>query len=491
MLKHFVANEQELDRQSSSSNIDPRTLREIYTLPFEIAVKNSDVGGVMCSYNDVNKIPACGNPDTLTTILRDEIGFQGWVVTDFGARHSLTAATPSLAAGLDQELNRGASGPRRDQGGDHPGPVTEAMVDQRPSGWSAHTSRRGCSTRRSPRHPRQSSRHPSIRQSVRASLQKVPSCSRTQASCRCRQQERDRRDRPDGIEHRDGRDQRRELCGYTGPSSVPCTPEAPLDSITAWATANGGTVVYNSGADTAAAAATAAGADVAIVLGYYREGEGADRTTLNLDGNGDALIDSVATANPNTVVVLQTGGAVVMPWLSKVKGVLEVWYAGEKMGSVITNLLSGATNPSGKLPITFPKSLADVPTAGSPAQYPGIFESTGTTTPPNPRNGEIRQVAYSEGLKVGYRWYDSQNIAPLFPFGHGLSYTQFRYSNLTVTPAASPATVAFDVTNTGAVKGDEVAQLYVALRPRHPSRWRRSSSVGLRGYRSIPGRRST
>jgi beta-glucosidase len=463
VLKHYVANEQELDRQSSSSNIDPRTLREIYTLPFEIAVENSPVGGVMCSYNDVNNIPACGNPDTLTEILRNEIGFQGWVVTDFGARHSLTAATPSLAAGLDQELNRWRFWtPDAIKAAIAAGTVTEAMVDQAAFRVVRAHIKAGLFDTPKPTAPADvvtTPEHQAVAANVgaegavllknagilplSAAGKKIAVIGQTASNTAT-----------GGISAGS-------VCGYTGPSAVACTPEAPLDSITAWATANGGTVLYNNGADPAAAAATAAAADVAIVFGYYREGEGADRTTLNLDGNGDALIDSVATANPNTVVVLQTGGAVVMPWLDKVKGVLEVWYAGQKMGSVVTNLISGATNPSGKLPITFPKSLADVPTAGSPAQYPGIFQSTGTSTPPNPRNGEIRQVDYSEGLKVGYRWYDSQGIAPLFPFGYGLSYTQFRYSNLRVTPAASPTTVSFDVTNTGAVEGDEVAQLYI------------------------------
>jgi beta-glucosidase len=216
----------------------------------------------------------------------------------------------------------------------------------------------------------------------------------------------------------------------------------------------------------AAAAAVAGAADVAIVFGYYTEGEFADRPTLRLDNSGDALIDAVATANPSTVVVLQTGGPVLMPWLDKVKGVLQMWYAGERMGPALTNLLSGAANPRGKLTHTFPASEADLPTAGSPARYPGIFTETGTTTPPSPRAGAIRQVEYSEGLGIGYRWYASQNIEPLFPFGHGLSYTRFRYSDLEVTPltiANTAVRIRFQVKNTGRVAGTEVAQAYVEL----------------------------
>jgi beta-glucosidase len=471
VLKHFIANEQELDRTSSSSNVDARALREIYALPFEIAIKEGHPGGVMCSYNDVNNTPACGNPLTLTTILRNEIGFDGWVVTDFGARHSLTAPTPSLAAGLDQELNRWRFWtPDAIKAAITAGTVTEAMVNQAAFYVVRAHIRTGLFDTPKPTTPATvvtTPAHKTISEQIAengavllknqgilpltATGKKIavigPTASTTPTNSVSAAT----------------------VCGYTGPSSVPCTPEAPLDSITAWATANGGTVVYNNGADPASAAATAATADVAVVFGYYTEGEGSDRTTLNLDGNGDALIDAVATANPNTVAVLQTGGPVVMPWLNKVKAVLEVWYAGERMGSAITNLLSGAVNPSGKLPISFPASLADVPTAGSQAQYPGIFASTGTTTPPNPRNGEIRQVNYTEGLAVGYRWYESHGIAPLFPFGYGLSYTTFSYTKALALPllinrhSGADVHVRFLVRNTGRRRGTDVSQVYLQL----------------------------
>ena len=238
-----------------------------------------------------------------------------------------------------------------------------------------------------------------------------------------------------------------------------------MDAITARAAQDGNTVVFDNGSDLAATTATAQSADVAIVFGYYQEGEFNDRPNLNLDGNGDALVSAVAAANPNTIVILQTGGPVLMPWIDQVKGVLEVWYAGVEMGNAIASLLWGDVIPSGKLPQTFPVSEADLPTAGSPEQYPGVFADGSTTRPPG--STEIRQVYYTEGLNVGYRWYDSQGIQPLFPFGYGLSYTTFEYSHLQVTPervqSDKEIRVNFRVTNTGSVAGTEVAQVYLTL----------------------------
>ena len=189
-------------------------------------------------------------------------------------------------------------------------------------------------------------------------------------------------------------------------------------------------------------------ADVAVVFANDVEQEGVDRPDLTLPGDQDGLISAVASANPNTIVVLNTGGAVTMPWLSDVKGVIEAWYAGQEDGNAIAALLFGDVNPSGKLPISFPTSTSAAP-AQTPAQWPGV-------------NGNSY---YSEGLDVGYRWYDSQGVQPLFPFGYGLSYTTFKVGNLVVGPKELAAngreTVTADVTNTGSRAGAEVVQLYV------------------------------
>lgn len=163
--------------------------------------------------------------------------------------------------------------------------------------------------------------------------------------------------------------------------------------------------------------------------------------------------------------MLQTGGPVLMPWLHSVKGVLETWYAGQQMGPAIARLLYGDVNPSGKLPISFPRSEADLPTAGSAHQFPGTFANGGTVRPAG--STEIRQVDYTEGMKVGYRWYSSQGIEPLFPFGYGLSYATFDYSHLQVTPTTTDGSkeirIRFRLTNTGDRTGTETAQAYVEL----------------------------
>jgi beta-glucosidase len=194
------------------------------------------------------------------------------------------------------------------------------------------------------------------------------------------------------------------------------------------------------------AVAAAKAAQLAVVFVSNPEGEGADLSNIDLSSDQSQLISNVAAANPNTVVVVNSGSAVTMPWANSVKGIIENWYPGQTDGTAIAALLYGDVNFSGKLPVTFPQSLADVP-ASTTAQWPG-------------QNGTVQ---YSEGLDVGYRWYDAQNKTPMFPFGYGLSYTTFGYSNLTVGAPDSAGNVAvgFDVTNTGSRAGAEVAQVYV------------------------------
>src|SRR6266511_3525292 len=208
---------------------------------------------------------------------------------------------------------------------------------------------------------------------------------------------------------------------------------------------SGVTVTVTSGADPTAAAAAARAATVAIVMVEDSESEGHDRTSLALSGNQDALVSAVVAANPRTVVVSKTGGPILMPWVSRVPAILQAWYPGEEDGNAVADVLFGAFNPSGKLPITFPRREIDV-TANTTAQYPGI---DGT-------------AHYSEGIFVGYRHYDARNIAPLFPFGHGLSYSTYAYSNLKITQGTGAnVTVEADVTNTGSRTGAEIVQLYV------------------------------
>jgi beta-glucosidase len=194
----------------------------------------------------------------------------------------------------------------------------------------------------------------------------------------------------------------------------------------------------------AGAVAAAKKASVAVVFAADFETEGADLATIDLPASENRLIAAVAAVNPNTVVVLNTGSAVTMPWLNQVKGVIEAWYPGQDDGDDIAAVLFGDVNPTGKLPVTFPRSLAQVP-ASTAAQWPGV-------------NGKVQ---YSEGVLVGYRWYATKKITPLFPFGYGLSYTSFAFSHLAVHPGRGGYRISADVTNTGRRAGADVAQLYV------------------------------
>lgn len=244
-------------------------------------------------------------------------------------------------------------------------------------------------------------------------------------------------------------------------------PSIPLNGIRA--IAPHATVKYDPGTDAASAAALARSAQVAIVFAVQHESEGMDLPNLSLPDHQDALIEAVAAANPHTIVVLETGGAVLMPWIDKVSGVLEAWYPGIRGSEAIANLLFGAANPSGRLPLTFPRSEADLPhplPARPPAhdaQHP-IPQLAGfpfpvslfmVTTPDF-------DVHYDEGLKVGYKWYEAENKPVLFPFGFGLSYTSYSFSGLSVTPGESTS-VTFTVKNTGQRAGIETAQVYASL----------------------------
>jgi len=200
------------------------------------------------------------------------------------------------------------------------------------------------------------------------------------------------------------------------------------------------------------AVAAARSSDVAVVFVNDVTGEGSDRSTLAIPGDQDQLIAAVAAANPPTVVVLNTGSAVLMPWLGKVAGVIESWYPGQEFGTAIAALLWGDVNPSGRLPMTFPASDAQ---ADASVNFPGTIVPSASGPQPT--------VSYTEGIDVGYRWYDAMGQTPLFPFGYGLSYTSFRYSGLQVAQAGRGAVVHVRVTNTGQRAGADVVELYVGM----------------------------
>jgi len=235
-------------------------------------------------------------------------------------------------------------------------------------------------------------------------------------------------------------------------------PPSPLKVVTAMAPS--ASVKFDSGSDPAVAAALAGQSDVAIVFVNQWSSEGMDLPNLSLSDNQDALIDQVAAANPRTIVVLETSTAVLMPWIEKVGAVVEAWYAGSDGAPAVANVLFGDVNPSGKLPITFPLTEADQPPPQVVVPPPGAQGRAAVM-----RSGVAKptfSVHYTEGSKVGYKWYEAEHKPVLFPFGFGLSYTTFRYSDLQVEPGATP-TVTFTVKNTGDRAGEEIAEVYAGL----------------------------
>jgi beta-glucosidase len=435
-VKHYMANNQETDRMTVSSDIDERTLHEIYGKPFELAVRKGRPGSVMCSYNRVNTVYACSSAHTLRTMLRSRFGFDGYVVSDYPSTHS----TSDLAAGLNVEL---------------PLPVlvnsltvrtsllgsglTQADIDQRVREVLIVLFRFGLFERDG------TATSPIDEKAGNAAAQRVAEQSSVL------------------LKNDDGAlpltDSANEIAviGSSaadsrqggGSSQVdPLSEDTALDAVKKRAGASAH-VTYHDGRDARAAAKAAKSADVALVFAHDEESEGSDRSSLSLPGNQDELISKVAEANPETAVVLQTGGPVLMPWLSQVKSVLETWYPGARGGAATARLLWGDVNPSGKLPQTFPAREEDVP-ANTKAQYPGV-------------NGTAH---YTEGVDVGYRWYDKTDTKPLFPFGHGLSYSDFEYSDLRLEKDSGgrgdPVNLSFTVTNTGKHAGSEAAQAYVS-----------------------------
>jgi beta-glucosidase len=230
------------------------------------------------------------------------------------------------------------------------------------------------------------------------------------------------------------------------PGPIVYNPSSPLRAIQAQAP--NAKVVFDDGLDPARAARVAAQADVAVVFATQWTGESVDAESLSLPDNQDKLIDTVAGANARTVVVLENGGPVTMPWLAKVPAVLEAWYPGTKGGEAIANVLFGVVNPSGHLPATFPASEQQLPR---------------TRVDGDPKNPDLQfAVDYNEGAAVGYKWFDLKGHKPLFPFGHGLSYTTFSYSGLSSQVKDGRLHVRFKVTNTGSVAGKDVPQVYVS-----------------------------
>jgi beta-glucosidase len=469
-IKHYAVNDQEEGRNFVNIIIDKRAMRESDLLAFQIGIRDSGVGAVMCSYNLINGTYACENPYTLHDVLDQDWAFKGFVVSDWGGTHSTVKAAK---AGLDIEM------PGNDYFGE---PLKKAVqsgeVSQDELNAMVHRVLRtefATGIIDDPPHPKvvdvtrgfKVAQHVEEQGAVllKNAQDQLPLEAASIHSIAVIGGHADA-----GVLSGGGSGQVDPAGGNAVPppdgksgdilsllSEWVYHRSVPLESIRERLPQ--AKVSFDSGADPAAAAALAKSSDVAIVFAIQHESEGADLPNLSLPGHQDALIDAVAAANPHTIVVLETGGAVTMPWLDRVSAVLESWYPGIRGANAIAAILFGDVNPSGKLPITFPKSEADMPRPVETKQPPGPLTEL---LPGFKVNTKQFDVSYSEGLKVGYKWYDAEGKEPLFPFGFGLSYTSFAYSDLKVAPG-NALDVSVRVTNTGKRAGEEIAEIYATL----------------------------
>lgn len=460
-IKHFVINTSETDRTWVNMVADERSLREIDLLPFEIAVKESGVGSVMCAYNKVNGTYACENAHLLNDILKKDWGFKGWVISDWGATHSTAKAAN---AGLDQEFDKEIYFAGALKTAVEKGEVSEARIDDMARRILRSLAATGALDRAENIKPIDSNAGLAIAQRVAESgivllqnrnellplradaLKKIAVIGRRADIGVLSGGGSSRVESIGGVTLDDLPKRANEIVMF---SSTVWHHSSPLNAIAAMAPS--AKVEFESGADVEAAARLAASADVAIVFAWQTREEGFDLLDLSLPANQDALIQRIAAANPRTVVVLQTGGSVLLPWASQAGAILAAWYPGNRGAEAIANILFGRVNPSGRLPISFPRAEADLP-------RPHAAKAQADMSKPGVPPATMPVVELTEGLAVGYRWYDSQQKAPAYEFGYGLSYTTFAYSNLTVAPDLS---VTFDLANTGKRKGVEVVQLYL------------------------------
>lgn len=465
-IKHYAFNDQETGRTLIDVRLDRKAARESDLLAFELGIRIGNPASVMCSYNLFEGDWACENDWLLNQVLKRDWHFPGFVVSDWEATHSTVKAAN---AGLDMEQ------PGEDYFGSSlgaavkSGDVSEARLDD-----MVHRILRSMFAAGVIDHP------PLPRLVVdpfrgRDDAEKIaeesivllkntgilPIDAQRIRSIAVIGAHADvgvlsgggsaQVDAPGGNAIAPGTQTQWEKPVYF--------PSSPLRYIREHAP--GAKILFDQGTDPSAAARLAESSDIAIVFADQYMSEGKDDLSLLLPGTQNDLIKAVASANPRTIVVLITGNPVTMPWESHVEGIVEAWYPGIAGGQAIANILFGTVNPSGKLPITFPRSPDDLPHP----QIFGLDSSEGQTGLPenwsHARKTTPFRADLSEGARVGYKWFDSEEKQPLFPFGFGLSYTTFRYSNLAIDPAEK--TARFQLENTGTRTGVEIAQAYVRL----------------------------
>jgi beta-glucosidase len=456
-VKHFAFNDQETSRMAVDARINEAAARTSDLMAFEIAIETGDPGSVMCSYNRVDGAYACENDWLLNQVLKGDWGYRGYVMSDWGANHSTVEAAK---AGLDQESAGlifdkapyfNASLTEAVENGHVPMTRLDDMVHRILRSLIAKGVFDDPVSRRDAEidldgHAKvtQADAEEAIVLLKNNGVLPLAGSAKTIAIIGGHADK--------GVLSGGGSSQVHGRGGmavpnegpdaFPGPMVVyPSSPMAALQGLTQ------AKIVYSDGKDVASAAKLAAHSDIAIVFATQWTGESLDVPSLSLPNEQDALIDAVAKANRKTVVVLETGGPVTMPWLGRAAAVLEAWYPGTAGGTAIARVLTGAVDPSGHLPATFPASEAQLPRPVIDGK-----EAHDRVT----ANYDI------EGAAVGYKWFDRQKLTPLFPFGHGLSYTRFSYSDLKVEAAGGTVRATFTVRNVGSMNGQAVPQIYVS-----------------------------
>lgn len=474
-LKHYAFNDQETGRTVFNAEIGKRAARESDLLAFEIALGISKASGVMCSYNLVNGVHSCQNKWLLNDVLKKDFHFKGFVLSDWGGTHSTVTAALN---GLDMEQ----------PGGQYFGAalkkaVLDGQVPMSRLNDMDHRILRSMfaagvidhpvlpRTEVNPFQGRRDAKHIAEQSIVllRNKNHILPLDAATIHSIALIGSHADVGVLSGGGSAQVDAPNGNAVHPFKGASpwdQAIWFPSSPLRYIRRHAP--NAKVEFNPGTDDAAAAAFAKTADVAIVFVNQWMHEGMDRPTLTLPDNQDALVRAVAAANPHTIVVLETGGPVTMPWVNDVDGIVEAWYPGIGGAQALANLLFGNVNFTAKLPDTFPESDAQLPHP----EVPGINLKKVEHDIVYTKNG--RKMVYKEmappafnvdynvaGAAVGYKWFEEKHLTPLFPFGFGLSYTTYAYSDLSVSPDGKTATLT--VRNTGDRAGAEIAEVYAVL----------------------------